>query len=190
MTAEHVCRIGMTSNSWECLSVWGAISHIEGEFDARACCVEDLNLPLEQGAQPCDLMHVPHQGMQPYVHHEQDYAVPFPLEQDQNCFDIDLGVDVDNSNALDPRAGMSAEMSGMDKMNYSATPDPGGDPSRQGEDVIYGQQDVRSHEPSETKLLEDVTNAPAETCPGAPSSTSAEQPGKPGLATFGTLGQA
>ena len=185
MTADHVSRLG-SSNDWECLTVWGAHSHSAGDNDVGACLDAWMSMASGQGHSPCDLVHVPHQGMQPYVHHEQDYDNPFPCVQDQGCFDIDLGVDVHFSNALAPRAAMSGELSGptMEEVTQRQ-----GSPGQKDSSSTVEQQEVRFSRPSETKLLEDrrehlpAHKAHEETWIGAPSSTSTERP-QPRPASF------
>ena len=139
MNADHVSRLG-SSNDWECLTVWGAHSHIAGDNDVGDCLDAWMSMASGQGQSPCDLVHVPHQGMQPYVHHEQDFDNPFPCVQDQGCFDIDLGVDVQFSHALAPRAAMSGELSGptMEEVTQRQ-----GSPGQKDSSSTVEQQEVR-----------------------------------------------
>ena len=189
--AEHEWRCGEKSNSWDCLSVWEATSRTGGESGERGCGSADWLWGFTQGDQPCEMMHVPHQGMQPYGYHDVQFEQPFPIGQDQITFEIDLGVDEANSNALDPRAVMSAVVDGQMEMfdgveRVEQTPM---------ESKQQGWKEVRSHETFVTKETEAsfVAHPRAEggqgwDCNGAPTLQSTERP-KPGPADFGTLEQ-
>ena len=182
--------MGLQAHNQECLSVWfdwdgmstcrGASNHAE-EFGSWRFAADHENYACEGS-----------QGWQPYVACGRDWVTPFPCDQGIPVHTINVGVDVQFSQAVGPGVAMEGEMHGDTLLTYSSANCLGNAQTPGSDDVHRDGQEVRLSASSGTKMLEDrlehrpAQQGPAGTSPGAPSSTSSERPGQPGPASFGT----